>query len=383
MALFKRKLFYLGGFDPRGARFYHQMLADEIDRANAAATPPGTARIGPPRRRDGDVEWTVTDEATGLASTHRFLVWDDLVRRHWVKGPVQMLLPTLRAYRGFLGRFDWGLVARVPRGSVFTLFYPGLSLFLLPAIMALLLWLPLRLLMPEWVALTLALAGGISLGLYAVQRIYGLWLLRFVIFNDLFARRRTDPALDDRIATFARKIGDALADADDTDEILLVTHSNGSILAVPLMAQLLDRFDGTLPARFTLVTLGGCMQLMACRRDAGWFHAHLDRLAEGHFRWLDIGSLTDGACVPLMDPALGRPRPRPEGLVQFSPRWFRYCDPATYRARRRNKYETHFDYLRRLDLPSPLDYVALTTAARPLAASIAAFEADNAGPRHG
>jgi hypothetical protein len=39
----------------------------------------------------------------------------------------------------------------------------------------------------------------------------------------------------------------------------------------------------------------------------------------------------------------------------------------------RDKYLTHFDYLRRLDRPSPLDYLGLTASPRPLAASIAAF----------
>ena len=146
------------------------------------------------------------------------------------------------------------------------------------------------------------------------------------------------------------------------------------------MARLLDLFEGTgsLPPHFALVTLGSCTQLPACRRDALWFAALLDRLGVGGFRWLDIGSPTDGACAPLVAPCQGRKVTRPPGLVQVSPRWFRYCDPATYRAHLRDKYQTHFDYLRRLDRPSPLDFLGLTCAPHPLAQSIAAFEAENA-----
>lgn len=40
---------------------------------------------------------------------------------------------------------------------------------------------------------------------------------------------------------------------------------------------------------------------------------------------------------------------------------------------------THFDYLRRLDHPSPLDYLGLVASLRPLAASVAEFE----DQRHG
>ena len=32
MSGYKRKIFYLSGFDPRGARFYHQMFGEQADR---------------------------------------------------------------------------------------------------------------------------------------------------------------------------------------------------------------------------------------------------------------------------------------------------------------------------------------------------------------
>jgi hypothetical protein len=158
---------------------------------------------------------------------------------------------------------------------------------------------------------------------------------------------------------------------------LLITHSNGSILSVPLTARLLDRHAA--PAGpFALVTLGSCIQLVASRRDAAWYHALLDQLAAADFRWLDIASITDGACIAQRRCALAARQENPPGAVQVSPRWFRYCDPAKYEARRRDKYQTHFDYLRRLDRPSALDYIGLIAAARPLAASIDAFKAEQA-----
>lgn len=386
-ATFRRTVFYLAGFDPRGARFYHQLLGGEIARANAAdGQAPGEGALTlSPRQRDGEnVAWTVATEAgseggQAVETSHVFLVWDDIVRANWARGPLAVFGGALTAYRGFCTRMSRRLLGQSPRGSRFTLYYPGATLFALPLLAVLLLWLALRLMLPGASAMLptlLALAGGGLAALLILQRIHSLWLLRFVMFNDRLARAAPDGELARRLDAFAARIGEALA--DEQDEVLFVTHSNGSILAVPIMARLLERHAGTLPDRFSLVTLGGCIPLLAVRKDAGWFHALLDRLGAGGFRWLDIGSLTDGAATPLVAPCLGRAIERPPGLVQLSPRWFRYADPATYKLRRSNKYETHFDYLRRLDRPSPLDYLAITCSDRRLAASIDAFVAETA-----
>jgi hypothetical protein len=235
----------------------------------------------------------------------------------------------------------------------------------------------LALALPWWAALVGGLALGWGITFAALRWISALWLLRFVVFNDALAREVVSPAYQDRLGKAAERIQQAFT--EEWDEVLLVTHSNGSILAVPLMARLLDLCGGAIPPHFALVTLGNCMQLLACRKDAAWFGQLLDRLGQGQFRWLDIGSPTDGACAPLVPPCLGRAVEHPAGLTQISPRWFRYCDAATYQARRRDKYTTHFDYLRRLDRPSALDFLGLTASARPLDASIAAFEAEQHG----
>lgn len=368
MGIFKRKILYLGGFDPRGARFYHRLCTEQV--AGEEMT------VGPRQKSGQDVRWRVQGTNGSFVTEHEFLVWDDLVRRYWVKGPKALLVATARAYWHFSGKIDWTAARAAPRGSKITLFYPGASMVIPPLLVALLLGGLLSLLLPWFVALPIALAAGVAATPPIMQHMHSKWLLRFIIFNDMIAREATDERLARRIAHFTDRVDAALAE-EEWDEILFVTHSNGSVLAMPVIAALLDRHGGTLPERFHLVTLGSTIQLVALRRDAHAFHAILDRVAVGRFDWLDIGSLTDGACIPLVDPCIMRPVTRPPGLKQLSPRWFRYCDPATYAKRRRDKYETHFDYLRRLDRPSPLDYVGLTCGDRPLPLSVAAFEAEN------
>ncbi len=374
MQPFKRKVIYLGGFDPRGARFYHGLLAEQVVAHNATADPAAQLSLGNRRKVGANAGWTVTAATGAMVAEHEFLVWDDLVRRHWINRPPALLWHAIIAYAQVFMHLDPALQRRVPRGSLITLYFPGAAVLGLPLLLVVLGWGLGRHWLSDGLALALALIAGVGLAVWLVKKLHSLWLLRFVIFNDLLARRRVDPAVWDRIDAFAARIEAVFS--EDWDEVLFITHSNGSILSVPVMARVLQRLAGNIPPHFALVTLGGCIQLLAARRDAAWFAADLDVLGQGGFCWLDIGSLTDGACVPLVSPCIGRAVERPAGLVQMSPRWFRYCDAAKYAARRRDKYLTHFDYLRRLDRASALDYLGLTAAARPLAASIAAFEAE-------
>jgi hypothetical protein len=371
---FKRKLFYFGGFDPRGARHYHALLAGEIA---GDATRGGAIRLGPRRPHGAGVAWSIT--TPDCACEQVFLGWDDIVRAHWVRAPLAVWWRSMVAYWGFIARLDWRIGRRFARGSLRAFYGPGLAMFALVPLVGVLagavvarlgggaLWLaPLA---------GAGAAGAVVAALLALWRLHGFWMLRFAIFNDAWLRGRVGAALDQRLDAFAQTIVQALAQGDD--EVLLVTHSNGSILAMPLLDRLLTRYGGQLPARFALVTLGGSIPLMGARRDAGALRAVFDRIARAHVRWLDLCSPTDGACLPRLDPFVGRGRSAPSGFERMNPLWYRYCAPAAYRARRRDKYRVHFDYLRRMDRASPLDFLSLATAPRPLAASIAAFRQEH------
>jgi hypothetical protein len=287
-----------------------------------------------------------------------------------------LFLRMMVSYWHFLVDVDWQLVREWPKGTKITLYMPGVLMALLPPLLSLAVWIVLQFFLSGLVALAAALAIGVGFAVYLMHRMHSLWLLRFVIFNDWLARGKTDPDVQQRLRRFAETVAAALD--EDWDEVQFVTHSNGSIMAMPVMEHLMELRGTSLPNNFHLVTLGCCTPLIAGRTDARWYGATLDKVGAGDFAWLDIGSITDGACFPLVAPCQGRAISRPSRLIQLSPRWFKYCDPATYKARRADKHETHFDYLRRLDRPSPLDYIGLTCTAQSTDQSIAAFEAENA-----
>lgn len=374
MPAFKRKIFYLSGFDPRGARFYHQLYAEQAEAFGA--TTGRDLHVGKRRRLPGhSTAWTIEDRSADVETDYVFLGWDDVVRTHWVKNPLALLKRSITAYWNFTRLLDWPIVGTFPFGVRFAFYYPGISTIVLPILFGILLWLPFGALLGWRWGLLAAAAIGMAVAMFVVKKIQGFWLLRFIIFNDTLASDRLPADVDERMAEFAERIRASFD--EQWDEILFVTHSNGSIMAVPIIARLLEQCGGSLPDKFSLVTLGSCIALIGNRKDSKRFHALLEAVGQSDFRWLDIGSVTDGACISGIDPCISCVQPRRARLFQTSPRWFKYCDPASYHARRRNKYETHFDYLRTFDRISPLDYIAISSGARPLAASIEAFRAEN------
>lgn len=375
MTPFKRKIFYLSGFDPRGARFYHQLYSEQA-AIYAANSGHDVIVGGRERAGKGNSRWTISDSTAGAETELVFLGWDDVIRSHWVKNPARLLGRSLLAYYRFTRGMDWTQTLRFPRGSLIAFYYPGISAVVLPILLGLILWLLFGLLLEFPWDLAAAAATGLLVAAIVIRKIESFWLLRFIIFNDSLACRDPDMAIERRLDEMAETINTALAEPND--ELLFVTHSNGSIMAVPIMARLLALNGGRMPERFALMTLGSCIPLIGCRRDSTRFHVQLECVANGQFSWLDIGSITDGACIALIDPCGSCATDARPDLHILSPRWFKYCDPATYDARRRNKYEVHFEYLRTFDRVSPLDYIGVTSGARTLRASITAFKAENA-----
>lgn len=363
---FQRKIFYLSGYDPRGARFYHGLHKEQ---AQLYARQSGHDITVSSRKRidQGSSVWTIDDPADGATSELEFLGWDEVIRQTWGRNPLKLFWGAITSALSFTFAWEWRRFSRfIPMATFIAFYYPSFSAVVLPALFISLIWL--------FAGPVLAIVLGLGLSFLVARHLKSLWLLRFVIFNDRFARDEPMPELETRLKEMADRIDAALSEG--WDEILLVTHSNGSVLAMPIIAQLLKKHGGKISENFALMTLGSCIPLVSIRRDAKHFRATLEAVAQGKFLWLDLGSRTDGASIPLVDPCLTCETQHRPDLHVLSPRWFKYCDPATYQKRRRNKYETHFEYLRTFERISPLNYLRVTSCGEPLAASIAAFALD-------
>src|SRR3546814_7298383 len=80
------------------------------------------------------------------------------------------------------------------------------------------------------------------------------------------------------------------------DEVVFVSHSNGTIYAMSVLRRLFElRGDRQLPANFTVLTLGQVVPVIALRKDARWYHADLKALDDKPFRLVDFSAPPDGA----------------------------------------------------------------------------------------
>ncbi|MHA6769447.1 hypothetical protein [Sphingobium ummariense] len=370
MEKFKRKLFYLGGYDPRGVRFYHQLYREQAERYGALSGE--TVTVSPRRSAPGSAaRWIVENESAGVETDYEFLRWEDLVGRSWIRNPLQLAWRSLFTYAGFLRFLDIPTIRRLKRGTLITLLYPPALALLFPLIGMLLVGGALCLLLPWYVALPVGLAAGILLSGRPLNKLIVPWLLRFFHFNHQLAAKGYDAEFSARIDQFAARIAATLD--EPYDEILFVAHSNGSILAASVMNRILALRQGKMPENFALVTLGHCIPLIGCRADARWFHEDLRGVAAQDFRWIDIGSPPDGAVFHLIDPMAIVARESRPRLTLLSPRFHRFYDPATYHSGWGSKYEIHFDYLRVGDVLSPLDYLSLTAGRRTIDEAVALF----------
>ncbi len=374
MAGFKRKVFYVGGFDPRGVRFYHQLADEQVARyaeRTGEAVTVSTRAKGSPIRSD----WTIRNETLDTTTDYSFLRWEDIVRAAWVKNPFSLAVRAFHAYRDNIRYLDFATGKRLGKGPLITLFYPPVFMILLPLLIALPIALIAAIWLPWLVSIPIGVIAGIGLARPFLIRMHAPWLLRFFVFNSELGGGEAHPALEKRLDTFADEI--VASFTSDWDEILLLTHSNGAILGVPLMVRLLERSNGKLPANFAFVTMGHCLPLIACRRDATRFKDQLRYLAIHDFRWIDIGSPPDGAAYSGVNPMLlVAPEAKPQ-MELLSPRFHLFYDPETYHTGYHNKYEIHFDYLRTGDRVSEIDFPSLMAKPRTVEQSIAEFRANH------
>lgn len=376
----RRHVLFFGGFDPKGASWYHAVYARHA--ALQAAVNGMSISVGP-RRHDAQRRpyWDVAGSDAGgdCAARVEIVGWDDTVRRFWPRTPWETLRTMLHSYARMFrhGTAQMLRVRRISPRTAFALFYP-LLLFVtcLLAIAA---------------AGTIAgvlVAGasgsaiaGIGAGTVAAALLLAAaWQLERRLDTGLLARIYAFvgeyalggiPRLDATLDAAARRIAE-IAEACTADEILVVGYSVGSILASRVVARALPLLDSGSGPRLALLTLGNCIPLYGLYPQAGEYRAELARLAASErIDWIDVSSPGDWGSFALLDPLYvceiepartGRGAPH-----MLSPRFHTLFAPERYAAIARDKHAMHTQYLMSTELPGTYDYFAITAGTQPLA----------------
>lgn len=379
-AVRRRKIFYISGFDPRGAAFYHKLFCEEAEKQSLVS---GHALEVGRRKRDGRLSehWEVIGHFSGqeVSNDYVFLRWDDLIRRQWTRTLPAIVAEAFSTVTGY-ARSGMLLCAYRMRMAMFqTLVYTSVLMTVL-ALAALGLGA-----LAAWgasAALGWALWAALAGGLVTMLAVLFTWPLIEKSLNPLWASRATTfilaqshsrvAGLDDKLAAFADQIVVA-AQAAEHDEIMVVAHSSGVQLAVSTMALALKKYPelGQRGAPVSLLTLGGSIPLLALLPQAQFFRERLKVLLEARqIVWVDVNQTTDWVCWAAPGP---RPLPR-------SPRIHTLFSAARYEALKRDQLRLHFQYLMAGEQAGDYDFFAITCGPATLAASFSSSRSESAAP---
>jgi hypothetical protein len=372
----RRRVHYISGFDPRGAVHYHRLYRDEAAKQQALLD--ATLEVTP-RTRHGRLNsgWTIHGDWNGVQveTDYRFMAWDDIVRRHWLRSPARLVWRSITGYPVYLATGGLQRARQLSRGTFYSAVLPLVYLLLLTLLMVLAGAVGYNLgtlvdtaFVPTVLAVACAVATGAG-GLRLAHHLGILWLLRICLFIYDWGRQGI-PGLPGRAHAIAESIRIAQRD-DPVDEVLIVGHSIGSMLAVSVSAALLEgggRVPEELADRVGLMTLGQCIPWLAFMPEAREFHAELQRLAYAEsLPWVDVSGPTDPLGFFNVDPVVeagihDAPAHRPRLVTA---RFFRMFHLETYRKLRRDKLRLHFQYLMANEIPAAYDYFRITAGPGP------------------
>ena len=380
-AVFRRHVFYLHGFDPRGPAVYHSFFRDGAQSAGQRWD--RSISVGQ-RKRTGPHSslWTIESQDwrsdTSVITAYEVLRWDDVVRRHWfarreARLAYEACAFALRSWRrGILKvsyRPAWAGFLAMVVPPVFLL-----STFLVLLILALCVGLATWYAAgaagaANWLQILLAIASSCAAGLglfrlwkFLEQRVNILWLTRSLAYLRGSSDGRFDRC-EDRAAAFAEKLR-AVWERQEVDEILLVGHSLGAMHLVRIGARLMRALPAdTAGPAIVMMTLGQSIPLYSMLGGDEAFANDLALLATSdRLRLLDVTSGSDpgSSCrVPLVWTV--DLHGQPSRVISREPDFHDVLEPETFRYIRVRPPEFHFQYLKPSERGHGFDYFELVT----------------------
>lgn len=385
MSVKRRVVYYLSGFDPRGVRHYYKMYKEEA--AKESGKDGISIEISNRKRTSKNAQscniiynsYNNHNKIKSTITEYHFFQWDDIIRKHWA-GSIFSI------YRD-LFFFIWtympnGLIIKLGKLAPFQMiaaFYPVLYLIGTPLI-ALLIGHSVY----DYIAKThqmLALLGaiigffGIMLGsLHIGNKIAVFWLLRIYAFCAQYGYGDV-PELEERIENFAEQIAQTLMSIEEKeiDEVLVVSHSVGTIIAIPILAKAiaLSKANENALKKLSVMSLGECIALVSFMPTAiAYREAMLSLNATPYICWLDYTSAIDGACSVQLDfyKHSGIIAQRSDIPRYLSPRFHTLYTAEKYAFLSRNKYLAHFLYLMATEKDGNYNFIQMTAGHQRLCA---------------
>jgi len=368
----RRHVIYVAGYEPRGARGYCRLFERECERFQRVW--PVSLTIEPTDFDSEDfARWLVDVRASNwqVSTTYDFLRLERFIRSDLAE-------PMLRHISRSLG---W-VMGDLASGAQFRIFLASwrFGLHLLFVQLVLLAWLAfaaamgatvgyvvtdrLGLSVPAGIVTSLLAALASFLALQPVARRFGAIQIPSCWATLRRFARGQATWLDDVIDIGARRLI-AVAAENEADEIVVVGHSAGCVIASAVIARALE-FDpelGRRGPRLVLLTLGSVMPAVALHPAAGRMREIVRRLAvEPALAWIDCKFRKDVMSFVKCDPVDGvgvhvggRRRNPLTWRVPFKD----MLSPEDYRRLRWKFFRVHFQYIMASVRPCAYDYILL------------------------
>ena len=360
--VFRRKVFYIPGYDPIHPRRYRELYRKEgAEQARIS----GYGLDLMPRKGGGPYGWRVKgDMCRPTQVEFEVLVWSDLVRSSMKQGIPATYLQLVRTAWAYIGSGALFALMRLRKGPMIAALYP-IGVLILQLLVALLAAFGLYKL-GSTVHPILGLMVGlpiIPLILRSFRRIDNRIFAYYLMHDYAYSAQSggaNPPELEARMAEFGLRIRAALTDCD---EVLVVGHSSGAHLAVSILSDLIRVGLPTPRPALALLTLGQVVPMVSFLPKAQRLRGDLAYLsARPELTWVDVTAPGDGCAFALCDPV------SVTGVAPDDKRWplvlsaafTQTLSPERWKDLRWRFFRLHFQYLCAFDRPGDYDYFQIT-----------------------
>jgi pimeloyl-ACP methyl ester carboxylesterase len=365
----RRRIIYAEGYDPRGAEVYHRLFARNCDRFGKIW--PVSVSVGPLSIDSDDLaHWSVELRTASwqVSTRYDFLRFEQPIRAD-VGGPIGRQIT--RALGWLVDDLTSGTYCRIFRASwrfglhLLSIQLLQLAFLALAAVIGLSAYRIVvgSLAQPAWLGIAAAVVAALAT-LLALQPLARRWFVSQII-NCWATLRRFGRGratwIDEAIEAGARHLVET-ARANDADEIVVVGHSTGGVIATAIVARALalDPDLGRRGPRLVLLTLGSVMPAVALHPAAGRMREMVRRVAnEPTLAWVECQSRKDVMNFANFDPVAGIGVDADRRPLLWPVRFKDMVSSAYYRRLRWNFFRMHFQYIMAGDRQTPYDYVLL------------------------
>ncbi len=372
---FRRKVFYIPGYDPFPPRRYRELYRAEGAAQAAISGYSITMQPSPPRKKGSDAPYGwqavgVIDGATAHVDME-VMIWSDIVKSSMNDGILATYWQMISTMWVYFASGAFFRQMRLRKGPTVAALYPVLHLVgqaLIATVIGLLVAWAFSYIHPVLEVLGLIAAYGFL----ALAKKYDHHILAHYLMHDFAFSAQYwgayPPELSARMDIFAARIQQSLS--GDFDEVLIVGHSSGAYMGVTILSDILRAGLPEKRPEISFLTLGQVVPMVSFLPRARRLRGDLQYLCQrGEVTWVDVTAPGDGCAFALCDPVAVTglaPRGQKWPLI-VSCAFTQTLAPETWAKLRYKFFRLHFQYMCAFDRVGHYDYFRITAGPQTLA----------------